>query len=65
MRLAAMRLNESITPKATQKHRNALAPWLIMGSVWPVIGPMSAFTNMCRKACPLISRQSPATLSLA
>ena len=52
-------------PKAMLKQRKALLPWLMSGRVWPVIGPMSALTNMCRKACPVMSRHSPATVSLA
>ena len=48
--LLAILLIESIMPNATQNTRNALAPWLISGSVCPVIGPMSTLTMMCMNA---------------
>ena len=59
--LLEARLIESIIPNAMLKQMKAEAPWLSMGSVWPVRGPKSQFTSMCRKACPLMSITSPNT----
>ena len=52
-------------PNARQDVRKAVAPSLRSGRVCPVNGMIPEFTDMCRKACPVIRNANPPMATLA
>ena len=56
---------DNMIPNARQDVRKAVAPSLRSGRVCPVNGMIPEFTDMCRKACPVIRNANPQMATFA